>query len=63
MSSETDEMKGRAKEAAGVLTDDEELQREGQYDQAAGDVKHKVDDAADWVKDKIDDVKDKVDRN
>ena len=29
MSSKTDEMKGRAKEAAGVLTDDEKLQREG----------------------------------
>ncbi|HUR17347.1 MAG TPA: CsbD family protein [Acidimicrobiales bacterium] len=46
-----DDIKGRAKEAAGDLTDDEDLQREGKIDQATGTVKDKVGDAADKVKD------------
>jgi uncharacterized protein YjbJ (UPF0337 family) len=54
-----DKAKGRTKEALGDLTDDEELQREGQRDQAAGSVKEKVDDAGDWAKKKVDDIKDK----
>jgi uncharacterized protein YjbJ (UPF0337 family) len=46
-----DEYKGRAKEAVGDLTDDEDLQREGKVDQAQGRVKEKVDDLGDKVKD------------
>ncbi|MGH8900132.1 MAG: CsbD family protein [Egibacteraceae bacterium] len=38
-----DEGKGRAKEAAGKLTDDEELVREGKVDRAAGKLKDAVD--------------------
>lgn len=57
-----DEMKGRAKEAIGDLTDDDDLQREGKTDQAAGTAKDKLDDAADWAADKIDDVKDELNR-
>ncbi|MDP8992083.1 MAG: CsbD family protein [Actinomycetota bacterium] len=45
-----DEMKGRAKEAAGDLTDDPDLKREGEVDQAKGKTKAKVDEAADKVK-------------
>jgi uncharacterized protein YjbJ (UPF0337 family) len=56
-------MKGRAKEAAGDLTDDDELKREGKVDKAAGSVKGKVDDAKDWVEDHVDDVKDKLHRD
>ncbi len=48
-----DDAKGRVKEAAGDLTDDESLQREGKVDQAAGSVKDKVGDAADKVKDVV----------
>jgi uncharacterized protein YjbJ (UPF0337 family) len=48
-----DDMKGRAKEAAGDLTDDRDLKREGKVDQATGSVKDKVGDAADTVKDAI----------
>jgi uncharacterized protein YjbJ (UPF0337 family) len=48
-----DEVKGRTKEAAGDLTDDEKLKREGKIDRAVSSVKEKVDDAADKVKDKI----------
>jgi uncharacterized protein YjbJ (UPF0337 family) len=49
-----DEAKGRIKEAAGDLTDDDDLKREGKADQMAGKVKDKVDDVADAVKDKFD---------
>jgi uncharacterized protein YjbJ (UPF0337 family) len=35
----TDELKGRVKEAAGALTGDAELKREGQLDQTVGKVK------------------------
>jgi uncharacterized protein YjbJ (UPF0337 family) len=49
-----DEAKGRLKEAAGDLTDDDDLKREGKADQMAGKVKDKVDDVADAVKDKFD---------
>lgn len=56
MSSNTDDAKGRIKEAAGALTDDDRLRREGKADQLGGKVK----DAAAKVKDKIDDVVDSV---
>jgi uncharacterized protein YjbJ (UPF0337 family) len=46
-----EDLKGRAKEAAGDLTDDDEMKREGKIDQATATVKDKVGDAADKVKD------------
>lgn len=49
-----DEAKGRVKEAAGDLTGDKDLQREGKTDQAAGKAKEGIDEAADKVKDAID---------
>jgi uncharacterized protein YjbJ (UPF0337 family) len=51
MSGETDELKGRAKEAAGDLTDDKSLKNEGKADRAAGKAKDAVDAGADKVKD------------
>jgi uncharacterized protein YjbJ (UPF0337 family) len=48
----TDDAKGRAKEAAGSLSGDDELKREGKADQAAGKLK----DLADSTKDKVDDA-------
>jgi uncharacterized protein YjbJ (UPF0337 family) len=53
MGENIDEAKGRAKQAAGDLADDEELKREGRVDRAVSDVKDKVDDIADKVKDRI----------
>jgi uncharacterized protein YjbJ (UPF0337 family) len=47
----TDDLKGRAKEAAGDLTDDDSLKNEGKVDRASGTAKDKVGDAADKVKD------------
>jgi len=48
-----DELKGRTKEAAGDLTGDKDLKREGKVDRASGTVKDKVGDAADKVKDAV----------
>jgi len=53
MAGTTDKAKGRIKEAAGVLTDDESLKREGKIDRATGAVKHAVEKAADAVKDVV----------
>jgi len=49
----TDEAKGRVKEAAGDLTGDKDMKREGKVDRASGEVKDKVGDAADKVKDTV----------
>jgi uncharacterized protein YjbJ (UPF0337 family) len=49
MAGEMDEAKGRIKEAAGSLTGDRDLKREGKADKAGGKIK----DAVDSVKDKI----------
>jgi len=53
MGEKTDDIKGRAKEAVGDITDDKDLQREGKVDQFTSDVKEKVGDVADKVKDAI----------
>ena len=53
MSGSKDDLKGRAEEAVGDLTDDDKLQREGKTDQAVGKVKEKIDEAADKIKDKL----------
>jgi uncharacterized protein YjbJ (UPF0337 family) len=53
MGENIDEAKGRAKEAAGDLTNDDELKREGKVDRAVSSVKDKVGDVADKVKDTV----------
>jgi uncharacterized protein YjbJ (UPF0337 family) len=58
-----DDLKGRAKEAAGDLTGDRDLQREGKLDQAAGAVKDKLEGAKDWVEDKVDSAKDRASKD
>ena len=50
MGENLDDAKGRIKEAAGDLTNDEKLQREGKVDQATAAVKEKVGEVADKVK-------------
>ena len=42
MSGTSDTIKGRVKEAVGVVTNDQKLKDEGQVDQAAGKVKKAV---------------------
>ena len=53
MTEKTEDLKGRTKEAAGDLTGDESLQREGKVDQATSTIKEKVGDGADKVKDML----------
>jgi uncharacterized protein YjbJ (UPF0337 family) len=50
MSGKTDVVKGRIKEAAGVLTGDEKLRAEGSADQAVGQVKQVAEKAVEKVK-------------
>lgn len=54
MSGKAEEIKGRAEEAAGTLTDDERLKQKGKIDQASGKIKqateHVVNKARDAVK-------------
>jgi uncharacterized protein YjbJ (UPF0337 family) len=53
MSGATDKAKGRVKEAAGALTDDDKLRREGKLDQTVGKVKDAADKVADKVRDTV----------
>ncbi len=57
MGENLDDLTGRAKEAAGDLTDDEDLQREGQIDQGKSEVKEKVGNITDTIGDKIKDIR------
>jgi len=53
MAGKTDKAKGRVKEAAGALTGDASLKREGKLDQLVGGVKEAVENAVDTVRDAI----------
>lgn len=55
-----DEGKGRAKQAAGDLTGDEDLQREGKVDKAAGKTRQTVSDAGGKVGEGVSKVADSV---
>lgn len=57
-----DKASGRLKQAAGSITGDEETKREGERDEAKGDLKERANDAADAVKHGVDKVKDKISR-
>jgi len=52
-SGKSDELKGRVKEAAGALTGDKKLKREGKADQVVGKIKQKVEKVIDKVKDAL----------
>jgi uncharacterized protein YjbJ (UPF0337 family) len=60
MDGTTDDIKGRAKEAIGDLTDDKDLKNEGRADRASGKVKDVMDEVKDKADDAIDKVKDKL---
>jgi len=59
-SGKSDEAKGRVKEAAGVLTGDKKLEREGKTDQVGGKLKQVVEKVKKKTEKAIDDVKDAV---
>jgi uncharacterized protein YjbJ (UPF0337 family) len=56
MGAQSDQVKGRAKEAAGVLTGNEDLEAEGKTDRLTGEAEEKIDHA----KDKVDEVVNKT---
>lgn len=57
MTGKSEEIKGRIKEAAGALTGDDKLRREGKLDQATGKVKQVVEKVVDKTKDALKDLK------
>ena len=57
-----DRIEGNLKEGAGKVTGDEELEREGEAQDAWGKAKDTADDAWDKTKDAADDMKDAVDK-
>ncbi len=59
---EMDDIEGRAKEAAGDLTDNDDLKREGKVDQASGKTKEFVENAKNKVEDAVDSVKERLHR-
>ena len=57
MTGKSEEIKGRIKEAAGTLTNDDKLRREGKLDQATGKVKQAVEKVVEKTKDVLKDLK------
>jgi uncharacterized protein YjbJ (UPF0337 family) len=53
MAGKVDKAKGRVKEAAGAITNDKSLKREGKIDQIVGNVKDAVESTIDTVKDAL----------
>jgi uncharacterized protein YjbJ (UPF0337 family) len=60
MSGEFDKAKGRAKQAVGDLTDDDDMKRDGKTDEAAGKVKDKLEEGKERLEDAVDDVSDRM---
>ena len=60
MGSNVDDAKGRVKEAAGDLTNNDDLKREGKTDQAGAKVKEVAEGVKDKVEGAVDAVKDKL---
>lgn len=61
MSGNTDQAKGRIKQAAGDLTGNDDLKHEGKLDEAAGKAKKFASDAKESVEDAVDNVRKKLD--
>lgn len=62
MIAKADDMKGRVKEAAGALSGDDQLKREGQLDQTAAAAKGRVMEAAEKLYEVIDHTKEEITR-
>ncbi|MFV0634306.1 CsbD family protein [Demequina sp.] len=59
LSNAAEDAKGKVKEAAGRLTDNEQLEAEGKFDQAKADAKDTVEDAKDAVAEKYNEATDR----
>ena len=62
MGAKTDRTVGRAKQAVGAVTGDEETKREGQRQEDKGKLKGKLDSAFDKVQHALEDLRHKADR-
>ena len=62
MGENMDQAKGRGKQAAGDLTDNDDLRNEGKADEMGGKVKETLENAKDKAADAVDAVKDKLNR-
>lgn len=60
ISNKFDDVKGKAKEAAGEVSDNKDLQNEGKADQLVSDVKEKISEAGETVKEKANEVLGKI---
>lgn len=63
MGENLDKAKGRVKQAAGDLTDNERLKTEGTVDELAGKVKGVAESLRDKAEDAIDNLKDRIDHS
>ena len=63
MSGTADKVKGRIKEAAGALTDDDRLRNNGKLDQATGKVKDAVEKVKAATGKRVDTIRDILKRN
>jgi uncharacterized protein YjbJ (UPF0337 family) len=61
MGENKDKIVGRIKQAAGGLTDDEDLEEEGEAQEIAGRTKELIGDAADKLDETVDQVRDELD--
>lgn len=61
MGEHIDKTTGKLKQAAGDLTDDKALQRDGKRDELAGKAKGVVEDIKDKAEKAVDSIKEKVD--
>jgi uncharacterized protein YjbJ (UPF0337 family) len=60
MSGTADKIGGKLKQAAGDLTDDKDLKRDGKIEEASGKVKDGLDRTKDKAADAVDSIKDKL---
>ena len=63
MGEHIDQAKGRVKQAAGDLTDNDDLKRDGKGDELLGKAKEKLDGLREKADDAMDSLKEKVDRH
>jgi len=63
MTMNSEQAKGKLKEAAGILTGDEKLENEGKGDKLAGDAKSAIQGVADKVEEAVDSVKQAVQKD
>ena len=63
MGATSDQVKGKAKEAAGTVTGNKDLESEGKADRRTGEAKEKIENATDKVEEVVGKVKDKAEES